>query len=266
VEVDRVASRGSGVTDELESRPPARRRYLRVAEEVLRAVALGSLSVGDRLPDERDLSNRYGVSRSTVREALMALELGGVVEIRPGAGCFLAGMGVHTGPSVSLPMDTSPRDLLEVRQLIEPAAARLCARATSPETLARLRAMVDDAEAFAGSDDPEGLDHFVIVNLAFHRELALSCGNTILANITGRLVDGGEHPLWVLVDGMVVRAADTRAQQVTEHRRILDAITAGRGDLAEEAMTAHLGAMSSRMFGSEATDRPIRQTRRHAKA
>src|ERR1700729_2196655 len=92
---------------------PERRRYLGVAEEILRAVALGDLGVGDRLPHERELARRCGVSRSTVREALLALELGGVVEVRPGAGCFLVGTSSSAGSMAALPIDSRPRQLLE---------------------------------------------------------------------------------------------------------------------------------------------------------
>ena len=71
-----------------------RRRYLAVAEEVLHAIAIGNLRPGDRLPDERALAQQCSVSRATVREALLALELGAVIDVRPGAGCFPAPPGL----------------------------------------------------------------------------------------------------------------------------------------------------------------------------
>jgi GntR family transcriptional regulator, uxu operon transcriptional repressor len=71
----------------------ARRRYLDVADHILRAVAAGTITLGDRLPNERELSSVCAVSRSSVREALLALELGGVIEGRPGSGWYLTGVG-----------------------------------------------------------------------------------------------------------------------------------------------------------------------------
>ena len=100
-----------------------RRRYLVVVEEVLRSVAVGALAAGDRLPDERSLADRCSVSRATVREALLALELGGVVDIRPGSGVYLSGMGVRSGSPPVPALDASPRELLEARQVVEPTVA-----------------------------------------------------------------------------------------------------------------------------------------------
>jgi DNA-binding FadR family transcriptional regulator len=82
--------------------PPRRRRYLDVAEEILRSVALGNLRPGDRLPHERDLARRCEASRTTVREALLALELSGVVEIWPGAGCFMTEVSNKAGSLATL--------------------------------------------------------------------------------------------------------------------------------------------------------------------
>jgi DNA-binding FadR family transcriptional regulator len=248
--------------------PPVRerRRYLDVAEEVMRAVAIGSIGVGDRLPNERQLALRCDVSRSTVREALLALELSGVIEVRPGSGCYLTGMGVHSGTVVTPPADSSPRELIEVRQTVEPAVARLCAVNMRGEDIRRIGHLVDDAAGESQSLPTPGLDRFVRLGLAFHRELAAVCGNAILAGLTSHLVDAGEHPLWMLVDAIVVRDPDTRTRQVEEHQAILGAIAQGDGARAAEAMTSHLGALSDRIFGPAKDPPRVTRTRRRRSA
>lgn len=228
---------------------PERRRYLAVAEEILRAVALGNLVVGDRLPQERELARRCGVSRSTVREALLALELGGVIEVRPGAGCFLVGTNSLAGSMAALPIDSQPRQLLEVRRELEPLAARHCAADIRSDDLARLSSLLDEAAVESGARPPDGLDRYLLLNLAFHREIARSCRNQVLAALTVQLIDAESHPLWMMVDGIVVRDAATRAKQLDEHRSILQAITAGDVEAAAAAMAAHLDALGTRMFG-----------------
>lgn len=234
-----------------------RRRYLDVAEEILRAVAAGSISRGDRLPNERQLAARCRVSRSTVREALLALELGGVIEIRRGSGCYLTGVGVPTGTSPA-PLDSSPRELLEVRRIVEPPAAHACAWRIRPDDVRRLEALIDDAERVS-ADPPAGELHpFVRLNLAFHQELAQLSGNTVLASITSHLVDAGAHPLWLLVDSIVVRSPVTRAAQAREHRTILAAIAGNHGEEAARAMSAHLGALTERIFGATHSQRVAR--------
>jgi GntR family uxuAB operon transcriptional repressor len=243
-----------------------RRRYLDVAEEVMRSVAIGSIGVGDRLPNERELAVRCDVSRSTVREALLALELSGVIEVRPGSGCYLTGMGIHSGAVVTPPADSSPRELIEVRQTIEPAVARLCAANMRNEDIHRISRLVDDAATESESLPTGSLDRFVRLGLAFHRELAAVCGNSILAGLTSHLVDAGEHPLWMLVDAIVVRDPDTRTRQVEEHHAILRAIAKGDEVGAAEAMTAHLGAISDRIFGPAKDPPRVTRTRRRRSA
>ena len=227
-----------------------RRRYLDVADYVLRAVAAGAITRGDRLPNERELGARCGVSRSSVREALLALELGGVIESRPGSGWYLTGVGVPASTPVTPPLDSSPRELLEVRRMIEPPAAHACAWRIEPGDVRRLTALIDDAELMSAAPPGDDLHPFVQLNLAFHRELAQLCGNAILASITGHLVDASEHPLWLLVDSIVVRSPATRAAQLKEHRLILKAIAEHRGEDAAKAMSVHLGALTKRIFGT----------------
>jgi DNA-binding FadR family transcriptional regulator len=229
-----------------------RRRYLEVAEYILRAVAAGSITRGDRLPNERDLSARCGVSRASVREALLALELGGVIESRPGSGWYLTGVGVPASTPVTPGLDSSPRDLLEVRRVIEPHAAQVCAWRIEPPDVRRLAALIDDAERVSAAPPGDDLHPFVQLNLAFHRELAQLCGNAILARITSHLVDANEHPLWMLVDGIAARSPQTRSAQLKEHRAILAAIAEHRGEDAARAMSSHLGALTRRFFGATA--------------
>lgn len=246
-------------------RPPEigeRRRYLDVIEEVMRAVAVEALKAGDRLPNERQLTDRCAVSRSTVREALLALELCGVIEVRPGSGCYLTGRGTVPNTAVGPVRDSSPRELLEVRQILEPAMARLCARHAGAGDVRRVAQLIEDA-----SDENEALtdghvQRFASLTLAFHRELGAVCGNTILASITGYLADPSAHPLWYLVEGIIARDPRIRAQQVEEHRAILRAIKDRNGEGAAEAMAAHLGAVSARFFGPDLPTAKVTRTLR----
>lgn len=239
-----------------------RKRYLGVVEEVLRSIAVGALAAGDRLPNERELAARCGVSRSSVREALLALELGGIIDVRPGAGCFLTGMGIHADPLVAPLVDSSPRELLEMRQVLEPTVARRSAARASAEALTRLRRLVEESERAVDASGPEDLERFVGLSLGFHRELAGTSGNTIMAGFMGHLVNAGEHPLWLLIDGIAVRDRATRARQVAEHAAILEAVARRRGDEAAELMTDHLGALSARIFGPAGQRPKVQRSRR----
>lgn len=226
-----------------------RRRYLDVAEQILRSLALGSLRAGDRLPDERSLARRFQAARSTVREALLALELSGIVEVRRGAGHYLTGVGLPGRAPAASQVDASPRELLEVRRLLEPPAAHLAAASIRRTEVHHLHGLLDEADVLAPLEDERDLDHFVELNLAFHRELARASGNAVLADVVTHLVDAGEHPLWLLVDRIAVRNAEVRHQQVLEHRQILAAVATGNAQQAYQAMAEHLGQLSARIFG-----------------
>jgi len=243
-----------------------RRRYLAVAEEVLRAVAVGTIAAGDRLPNERELAERCEVSRATVREAMLALELGGVVEVRPGSGAYLTDLGVPSANFVGPPVDSSPRELLHARQIIEPAVVQLCSMRIRADDVERLERLVDEAQAESESAAPGCLDRFVALSLAFHRELAACCGNSVLAGLTSHLVNAAEHPLWALVDGIVVRNPETRTCQLEEHRAILRAIARGHGAAAVAAMTTHLGALGNRLFGPGGAPPKVSRARRRRSA
>src|SRR3954454_15521681 len=100
-------------------------RYEQIAERLAADIRSGLLAPGERLPSERELARQLEVSRASVREALAALQLQGVVETRAGAGTFVA---ADAQPSQELPHDASPSAVLEARAQLEPAVARLAAR------------------------------------------------------------------------------------------------------------------------------------------
>ncbi len=101
-----------------------RQRYEQVADRLAADIRAGRLVPGERLPSERDLARRLEVGRASVREAIAALQVAGMLETRPGAGSFVA---VGAAERSRETHDASPSDLLEARAMLEPAVARLAA-------------------------------------------------------------------------------------------------------------------------------------------
>src|SRR3954470_17031352 len=124
-------------------------RYEHVAERLAAEIRAGAFAPGERLPAERELARRLGVGRASVREAIAALQLQGIVETRPGSGTFV----VDVPPTADLPHDASPSDLLEARELIEPAIARLAAQRGHRDRSAE--ALLEAMEAASDSGDPQ---------------------------------------------------------------------------------------------------------------
>lgn len=226
----------------------SRRRYVAIAELILESIGSGRLAVGDRLPNERDLAQMCRTSRPTVRDALLALELVGVVEVRQGSGCYVTRQGGARSIRSMVMLDSPPRELLEARIHVEPVVAGLCVGRVLPSEVELLHGLIDECEA-EGRRSGVDLDHFLKLSHGFHSALAASCGNNILADITRQLVDVASHPLWMLVNGMHVREEQARHMQISEHRDILVAIAAGDRDGASTAMANHLGGLSGRIFG-----------------
>lgn len=237
------------------------RRYVGVAREIMAAIGAGRLNPGDRLPTERELAEMTGASRPTIRDALLALELFGVVEVRPGSGSYVTPAGARRRGSASM-FDSPPRELLEAREQIEPSVARLCAGRVAPDEIERLSALIDECEEDGARTDGDDYEEFLRLSHKFHHALALNCGNSILADVTRQMVDVTAHPLWMVVNGLHVRDQEARAAQITEHRAILAAIAAGDSDGAADAMAEHLGGLSSRIFGHPRSPRTIRRKAR----
>ena len=136
--------------------------------------ALIDLIVGGELPPgqhlvETDIARQLGVSRQPIREALHRMEAEGWVDLRPSQGAF-----------VHIPTDSEVDELLDVRELLEAETARLAARNSAPDGVARLRALCEEGQAAATSGE---LSQAVAVNNALHAQIAAVAGNAVLADL-----------------------------------------------------------------------------------
>lgn len=224
-----------------------RRRYLQVAEQLLGAIERGDYPPGSRLPGDREIAASTHVSRPTVREALLALEIVGAIEVQPGIGAKVTGSGASWDPDRELAALGAPRDLMETRARVEPIVAELCASRIQPEDLARLRKIVETSFQADQSDAP--LSQLSELGLNFHLELARACGNAVLGEFVSHLVDIEEHPLWALVNRIALRGEGIRREQNHEHLAILDAIVAKDAESARTKMAAHLERTNALLFG-----------------
>src|SRR5215212_2800675 len=105
-----------------------RRLYRQIADQIAALIEKGEYAIGARLPPERDLARQLGVSRPSVREALIALEVEGYVEVRVGSGVYVLGSRAPSGPAAELSEDSGPFELIKARWLIEAECAALAAR------------------------------------------------------------------------------------------------------------------------------------------
>jgi len=207
------------------------RLYERVARQVADLVARGDLKPGERLPAERELARMFGVSRPTVREAMIALEIAGLVEVRTGSGITVS----DAPPSRVVAFDAgpSPHELIQARRLIEPEIAALAAALGSPADVAALEALIGEL-----ADSP---DHRAsqTVDRAFHVGIARATGNTVLVSIVEGLWDRMFSPLFEVVSART-GLPENRRMTLADHRAIVAALARRDPADARSAMLAHL--------------------------
>ncbi len=229
----------------------AQRLYRLIAEKITAKIRAGEFSVGERLPAERDLAEILQVSRSSVREALIALELSGYVEVRVGSGVYVTAPRESTGnaganspdgditPAIArIANDVGPFELLEARLLIEPECAAYAAQKGTEEQLARIR---ETQEAMSAAGAPGSYDR------EFHASIAAACGNSALEAVVMHIWDLSEaSPVYQRLDKHFV---DSKVWDMAllEHDRISDAILDRDPIRARHAMYAHLTAIMARL-------------------
>ncbi len=215
-----------------------------VAKRLLEIFTAGDIQAGTRLPPERQLATTLGVGRSAVREALAALEILGIIDVRPGSGTYLRGSASELLPqtlSWGLMLDEpQTRDLIDVRGALEIYAARLAATHMSDEALASLGARVDDMRASL-----DNLGGFVEADLQFHLELARSTNNTVLLD----LLQSIRSLLRVWVDRAVQDQSEALAA-IEEHAAVHAAIATRDPDAAASAMALHMNTAGRRLASS----------------
>jgi DNA-binding FadR family transcriptional regulator len=217
--------------------------YERIVDRIAGEIRMGLLKPGERLPSERDLARRLEVGRSSVREAIAALQLHGVVETRPGSGSFVAADAVErvqalVGPgngALALPHDASPSALLEARALLEPAVAGLAARRGRPDPYAEeLLARMDRAtEGAAPAEWNEG-------DRLFHRQIAAMTDNPVLLALADHIAAAMDEPLWQRLRDESVAVPGRAQLHAAEHRMIYEAIVDGDADTAAFYATQHI--------------------------
>jgi len=224
-------------------------RYERVAERLAADVRAGRLTPGERLPSERELARRLGVGRASVREAIGALQVRGVLETRPGSGSFVApDAPERLGGGEPAGHDAGPFDVLEARLALEPGIAQLAARhgRRDPE----IEALLDAMDAAAADEDRAAWNDG---DRRFHRRLAALTGNPVLLGLADQVAAIMDQPLWQrLRDDSIARPG--RAQvHAAEHRIIYQAVVEGDPDAAAFTATRHLERVRRYMTTDEET-------------
>ncbi len=223
------------------------RLYRQIAEQLRAAMEAGEFAIGSRLPAERDLAKQLGVSRPSVREALIALEVEGWVEVRTGSGVYVLehpAKGKNgTAPQVPA-TEWGPLELIRARRVVEGEIAALAAQQAKRRHIAAIsaavQAMKDDAER--GVQPLEG-------DRAFHTAIAEAADNVVLLETVQTYWDARRGPLFERL-GNYFETVPSWRMAIAEHEAILAAIRAKDGAAARTAMQQHLDKSHARFSAS----------------
>jgi DNA-binding FadR family transcriptional regulator len=227
----------------------SQRLYRQIAEQLRSLIATGEFAPGARLPAERDLAKQLGVSRPSVREALIALEVEGVIDVRTGSGIYVrAADALHQAaaakPREAGPAEWGPLELMRARELVEGEVAALAARNARRADIAAISgAMTQMREQADAGIGPRVGDE------AFHTAVAQACGNEVLRDTVQGYWQARSSPLFERLGDYFENPASWNAALV-EHTAVLEAIRSHDPSGARVAMQAHLKKAYTRYSAS----------------
>lgn len=223
------------------------RLYRQIATQIQGLISSGEFAVGSRLPAERDLAVQMGFSRPSVREALIALEVEGVIEVRTGSGIYVKSLGkkkATPAKTLNTPAEWGPLEVMRARSLIEAEMAALAAECANAQDIkhmaAALKAMQKDAKAGRIPRDSD---------IAFHMAIANACANSVMHDTLELYLEARNGPLFERL-GDYFESPASWAAAIAEHQEVLDAISANDPQRARKTMHKHLNQAHKRFSAS----------------
>ncbi|MGD0561364.1 MAG: FadR/GntR family transcriptional regulator [Streptosporangiaceae bacterium] len=207
-------------------------------EKIKAMITSGALRAGDRLPREADLAASLGLSRSSLREAVKALELVNILDVRRGDGTYVTSLEPRLllealSFITDFHRDDTVLEFLQVRRILEPAATAMAAERIAAGQIEELRAHVDSLGPTPSTEE------LVANDLEFHRRIVSVAGNSVLAS----LLESMSGPTTRARIWRGLTQSGTTQRTLTEHRAILDALAAHEPEIARSWATVHIAGV-----------------------
>jgi GntR family transcriptional regulator, transcriptional repressor for pyruvate dehydrogenase complex len=221
-----------------------KRLYRQIADQVRSLVEQGEFPPGTRLPAERELAQQLGVSRPSVREALIALEVEGLVEVRMGSGIYVRDLSAPGGARVQPVTAEPPLEIIRARELIECELAARAADTMKARQVGGLKEAIRlmQREVDQGHMPTQG-------DRLFHVRIVEAAGNAVLTRIVTELYDERHNPLFAQLGSHFENSASWRLA-IAEHQAVVEAISAQDPAAARQAMSRHLTLSHDRFTAS----------------
>lgn len=235
----------------------SQKNYMQIARQIRNLIRDGKLNVGDRLPAERDLVQQFGASRASIREALSALEMLGLVECRGGQGNFIradGSDGTIDGELLrTLLHDHDPYEIFEARLEMEPNLSALAAERATAEERERLAGFVArmgelGRRILADPGQLSAVEEYMEEDRRFHLEIARAAHNHVLFTVFSGVNLMMKETHWKAMKSKGLRDPANVEAYAVEHAAILKAILDRDAEAAGREARAHLGMLKKTLF------------------
>lgn len=220
------------------------RLYRQISEQLRTLILKGELPPGSRLPAERDLAVQLGVSRPSLREALIALEVQGYIEVHMGSGIYVCDPPAQPSKKYDLSQEEGPLEVIHARALLEGEVAAMAAKVGRK---ADFNAIAEAIEMMVAETESGGIP--IEADQLFHVRIAEATRNSVLIGVVKQLFEFRMGPLFDHLHRHF-ESGEVWEQAIAEHREILKALRAKDPQLAREAMHKHMGVAFKRLTSS----------------
>ena len=231
------------------------KKSTQLAEQIIEAIQNGVYQPGDRIPSERTIAEETGISRPSVREAMSALQIAGIVESKGGSGCYAKEI-VHESLTLNvlsmLEKTIGPFEMLEARKTVEPAVARLAANKATSQHLELIRGALLQMRKAAKLVDAKSFDS---ADHDFHIAIAVATGNNAIKKVVQYLLRPMIGKIWrqIKLEKDSMQHTEHVDVVIKSHERILEAIEEKKAQVAENEMIEHIKFSEKNMFEAEGT-------------
>jgi GntR family transcriptional repressor for pyruvate dehydrogenase complex len=228
--------------------------YMQIARQIRNQIREGKLRIGERLPPERSMAEQFGASRASIREALSALEILGLVECRGGHGNFImadGSEGTIDGELLKkLLMDHDPYEIFEARLELEPVLASMAAERATPEDKQKNREIVARLKELSGlvDSDPSMIPDYMEEDRRYHLEIGRAAHNNVLFMVFSGVNLMMKETHWQALKSKGLAKAENIVAYGKEHEAILDAIVQGNQKRAHVEMRKHIVILRKSLF------------------
>ncbi len=231
--------------------------YMQIVSQIRNSILEGKLKVGDKLPAERILAQEFGTSRASIREALSAMEMLGLVEARSGYGNFIkadANESSLDGEMLKeLIKDHSPYEIFESRLELEPGLAAMAAERSTREEKAALKAILAKLSLLSkalreGIDKPEEIEAYMEEDRKLHVLIARTAHNSVLYAMFSGVSLMMKEMHWKTIKTKALARKGNLAKYSKNHTVIVNAICSGDANIARKEMRAHILDLKKDLF------------------